>query len=179
MRADDTQPPGAMRQPPNEPEENLILSKGSVLVPLQNVGVVAVVASAVVVTLYDPTRSRGGLCHFIRPRPPVAEKASPLYGLPACVALINGLVSQGSQLVNLRAGVYGGAWPEGADAASRELARANVAVACDVMKRKGIPVVDTDVGGARARKILYRTQSDEIVIFKTDKVRSGDWFPDI
>lgn len=178
MRADDTRSFGAMREPLDEPKENLVLPPGSVLIPSENVGVVAVVGSALVVTLYDPGRACGGLCHFIRPLPPIAEKASPLYGLPACVALINGLVSQGATLSRLRAGLYGGAWPENASAALRQIARGNAAVAFDVLKRKGIPVVDTDLGGQRARKILYRPQSDEIVIFKTDKVRAGDWFPE-
>lgn len=177
MRQDDAQSFGHLRQPRNTPRHKIVLAPGSVLIPNDNLAVIAVVASAVVVTMYDRELKHGGLCHFIRAMPPAGQSPRPVYGLAACAALLNGFLELGSSPANLWVGLYGGAIPEWANATQREVARGNIEVVRDVMQRKGVRIEDEDVGGSRARKLLYQTASNEIAVVKTMNVRNNDWFP--
>jgi chemotaxis protein CheD len=161
------------------PQVQLVLEPGHLLVPARPTAVGAVCASSVVVTIFDPAHGRGGLCHFLRPRPGAGAPATPIFGLPATLALLRELCTGGSAPAALRAGIYGGAAPDWASPAERALALANVAVAETVLARRGVPIVDVDTGGSRGRKLGYLTGTNEIVVVKTDAIRRSDWFPSL
>ncbi len=157
--------------------EQIVLDAGNVLIPDRDIALVTVVASSVAVTVFDIKLKRGGACHFIYPLPKSNQESTALFGLPACAALLQGFLEHGSKPDNLRIGVYGGSIPIWANAGQREVARGNVAVARDVMRRKGLTIHDEDVGGERGRKIVYMCSSNEIAVVKTDFIRETDWFP--
>lgn len=169
----------ALREGQEPPDDQIVAAPGTVIVTQANTAIAVVVGSSVVVTLYDNELKRGGLCHFIRPLPIFKEHATPLFGLPACVALVNQFLSSGSPPEALIAGIYGGGWPSWATAREREISRGNVEIARDVLKRKRIEVDDEDVFGRRGRKIVYMSGSNDIAIVKTDQVRKTDWFPQL
>jgi len=159
------------------PETRVVLEVGNVMIPESNIALSAVVASSVFVTLYDSETKRGGAGMFLRAVPPEGQAATPLFGLPLCAALLRSFMSSGSKTETLTAGIFGGAWPEWANSAQREISRANVEVVRDVMRRKGIPIADEDTGGHRGRKLVYVTGTNEIAILRTERVRRTDWFP--
>ena len=167
----------ALRAAAPIPEAQVVLEPGNVLIPSDNIAIMAVVASTVVVTLYDRERKRGGICHFVQALPDDRSKATPMFGLHATAALIRGFMTSGSKTEALEVGLYGGAWPEWSNAAQREKARHSVEVVRDVMRKKNLPITDEDVGGHRGRKILYVTGTNEIAVLKTTKIRESDWFP--
>lgn len=169
----------SMRSDSPRPKSRVILPPGNLMVPDENLAVAAVVASAVVVTLFDIEKSKGGVCHFIKPWPKADEVPTPVFGLPACAALISEFVNRGSKPESLKVGIYGGAWPEWANAEQRKLSRENIEVVRDVMAKKKIKITDEDVGGSRGRKIVYVTRSNEIAVVKTDSIRNSDWYPEI
>jgi len=166
-----------MREPIWKPGKRYVLSPGHVMVPEENIAVAIVLGSSVAVTLYDKRLKRGGLCHFIRPWPRGEQKASPVFGFPATVALLSAFAETGSEQDDMIVGVYGGAWPEWASAPERDISRNNVEVVKDVLRKKKLGISDIDVGGHRGRKIVYSTGSNEIAVVKTDKVRNTDWYP--
>jgi len=166
-----------LRQGKGRPAETFLLEPGNVLIPESSLAVLTVIASSVVVTIFDVESKRGGLCHFIRPLPGDMQKSTPIFGLPAIAALVRGFVDMGACVKNLRAGIYGGAWPEWANAEQRKIARGNVEVCRDAISKKNILIQDEDVGGQRGRKVVYITGTDEVVIVKTDQIRQSDWFP--
>ncbi len=166
-----------LRDEQNGPSETYILEPGNVLIPDSNIAVVTVIASSVVVTIYDVELRRGGVCHFIRPLPEEDQAPTPLFGLPAVVALMNGFISLGSDVKDLRANIYGGAWPAWANVRQREIARGNVEISRDAILKKKISIHDEDVGGRRGRKLIYLSGTDEVAIIKTTQVRKSDWFP--
>lgn len=169
----------ALREGQEPPDEQIVADPGTVVVAQGNTAIAVVVGSSVVVTLYDNEQRRGGLCHFIRPLPIFKEHATPLFGLPACVALINQFLNSGSSPESLIAGIYGGGWPGWATARQREISRGNVEIARDVLRRKRIEIDDEDVFGRRGRKIVYMSGNNDIAIVKTDQVRRTDWFPHV
>ncbi len=165
-----------LREAIQPPDERIVVKPGTVVIPTLSLGLFAVVGSAVAVTLHDPIRKRGGMAHFLRALPDNGDPSTALYGLPACVALLRQLLGEETHPQDLCAGIYGGAYPEQATVKMREISRANVMVARDVMAKKGIPVTDEDVGGHRGRKLLFFPATNEIAILRTDQVRKSDWF---
>ena len=165
-----------LRQSAEPPDTRVVVKPGTVVIPEGSLGLFAVVGSAVAVTLHDPRTKRGGMAHFLRALPENGDPTTALYGLPACVALLRELLAAGTEPANLCAGIYGGAYPKDAPVKLREISRANVMVARDVMAKKGIPITDEDVGGHRGRKLLYFPASNEIAILRTDQIRKADWY---
>jgi len=162
-----------------KPTSRVILPPGNLLIPDGNIAVAVVVASATVLTLFDTKLKKGGIGHFVRPRPEKGEKPTAIFGLPACIALIGEFIKLGSDIENIQAGIYGGAFPDWANAEQRKLSRENVDVVRDVMSKKNIKIIDEDVGGFRGRKIVYLTSSNDIAVVKTDAVRDTDWYPQL
>lgn len=168
-----------LRRPRDTPESQVMAAPGNVFVPRSSMAIAAVVSSSIVVTVYDPKIKRGGLCHFIRPRPPSRTTATALYGLSATLAILQEFINEGAIPKRLKVGMYGGACPEWATPQQRQIAQENIEIVREVMKRKGITIFDEDVGGSRGRKILFLTGSNEIAIIKTDAIRRTDWFPSL
>ena len=59
----------------------------------------------------------------------------------------------------------------------REIAKENIGIARVVLERFRVKIVSEDVGGAVGRKLVYNTFSNEAVVYKTVKLRHGDWYP--
>ncbi len=166
-----------LRAAPEEPEVQLFLEPGHLLVSSSGLAVAAVVASALVVTLHDPSLRRGGLCHFLLPRPPPGRPPSPLFGVPALRALLQAFLAEGTDPARLRASLVGAACPGWADEGQRSVAAENLAVARAALASARVPIGDEDVGGSRGRKLCYLTRKDQLLVFKTDSIRRSDWFP--
>jgi len=177
MRAGDLEDLRGLRAITEEPDVKVFLEPGHLLVSHGSLAVGAVVASALVVTLYDGELRRGGLCHFLFPRPPPGYDASPLFGEPAVGALIRAFLKGGSPPSRLAASLVGAACPTWADRAQRAISEENLAVARAVIASAGVVVADEDVGGTRGRKLWYMTRLNQLLVLKTDAVRGSDWFP--
>jgi chemotaxis protein CheD len=149
------------------------------MIPTQALALGAVVASSVVITFFDPVARKGGLCHYLMPRPSEHERATPKFGLPAILAMLRVFTAAGASVESLVVGVYGGACPGWASLQERGLADGNVEIAREVLKKKNVKIHDEDIGGERGRKLWYLSDSNEIAVVKTDAVRRSDWFPEM
>jgi chemotaxis protein CheD len=177
MRAGDLEDLRGLRAAREAPEVQLFLEPGHLLISGAGLAVGAVVASALVVTLHDPERERGGLCHFLRPRPPPGHASSPLFGEPALRALLGAFLADGSPPARLSASLVGAACPDWATPGERALVLENLAVARAALARAGVAIHDEDVGGSRGRKLCYLTRQNQLLVLKTDEIRRSDWFP--
>jgi chemotaxis protein CheD len=164
------------RRASEAPGERLFLDPGHLLIPVEPLGVGVVVTSTVLVTIFDPVQQRGGLCHFVRPRPVGTQRPTPLFGNAAVRALMKEFGSKGDN-GRLLVGLYGGACPAIATPAQRKLAAANLDMAREQLQAGGLVLADADVGGDRARKLWYHTGTNELLVLKTTSVRKSDWFP--
>ncbi|GAB6058843.1 chemotaxis protein CheD [Desulfonatronum parangueonense] len=153
------------------------LPPGHLCVPLEPTRLAVVAASGVAVTLFDPESGRGGMGHYLLP---VRENgvSNAMFAAPAIVALARMLLDLGSRPEAMEAQIYGGAERVEAVGFQPELAERNVRVGEEVLLRLGIPLVGKDVGGNRARKVIFHSATGETVVAKVERVRATDWYPD-
>ncbi len=116
-----------------------------------------VLGSCVAVSLWSPRLGAGGMNHFILPRG-AGPEASPRFGETALALLLARLHALGGYTLELQARIYGGASvvpslqpPPGALGPGEQ----NVAVARRFSQEHCIPVVDEDVLGQCARRVLF------------------------
>ncbi|WP_045218366.1 chemotaxis protein CheD [Desulfonatronum thioautotrophicum] len=150
---------------------------GYVCVPVEPTRLAVVAASGVAVTLYDAGRRRGGMSHYIRP---VREAglSTPMFAAPAIVTLAEMLFAAGSTAGDLEAHLYGGAENSEAQGYLPGLGRHNVQVGEELLDRLGIALAGRDVGGTRARKVVFHSATGECVVARVERVRETDWYPD-
>jgi chemotaxis protein CheD len=155
-----------------------ILPPGHVRLPARATLLGCVVASGVAVTIYDSKNHRGGMGHYIKP---LREQgaSTPVYAAPAIVALVDMFLDSGSDKTDLEAYLFGGAVNPRARNYVEGQSEANVKVGLEILDKLGVTVAGKDVGGTRARKIVFRTGSGENVVAQVDQVRDTDWYPEI
>ncbi len=156
-------------------KSNYFLQSGFIFVPLKETFISTVLGSCVSVCIYDRKRKTGGMNHFQFPSTKERYRATACYGNVATIALINMLINDGSKRKHMEAQVYGGAFNP--QFSIHDIGEENVMVAKKVLARNRIRIVSEDVGGRKGRKIVFNTTTNEIGLFKVDKLRKGDWYP--
>jgi chemotaxis protein CheD len=127
-----------------------------------------VLGSCVAVCLVDPVRRSGGANHYLLPLRVIGGNASARFGNVAIEELVSKMILLGSRKRDLQAKVFGGActMANGKRPESETLGWQNVEVARSALGSHGIPIVAEDVGGARGRKLLFRTDEGHAWIRK-------------
>ncbi len=156
-------------------DRDYLLKPGYIYLPSQPVAISTVLGSSVSVTLWDRGRPRGGMNHFLYPFLEQGQKATARFGDVAVMTLVRMMLRDGSPRENLEAQIFGGAYNP--RVSTRDLGRENVAWARRILRKEGIRVVSEDVGGQLGRKVIYKTDSCEMVVLKVDRLRDSDWFP--
>lgn len=141
--------PGSASHPP---EAQTYVHPGRTFVTADPTPLVTVVGTGVVVCLCDPAKRVGGIAHFLLPEAGTAPPA-PRYGDIALKALLDELVARGANPRGLRARLFGGSAPPIASE-SGHLGEKNVAAAAAFLQAHAILVLERDVGGKSARKIV-------------------------
>jgi len=126
---------------------------GRLAVSAEGASLTTIVGSGLALCVWDPFHSVGGMAHFLLPEAGTAP-AAPRYGDVAMKALVEELTRAGANPASLRARVYGGSAPP-IGSASGHIGDRNVAAALAFLKAHAIPVLERDIGGAGARKILF------------------------
>ncbi|MCG8390151.1 MAG: chemotaxis protein CheD [Cytophagales bacterium] len=122
-----------------------------------------VLGSCVAVCLYDVKKQFGGMNHFMLPVWNDQGLATPKYGNIATNRLIDKMISLGSEKKDLVAKVFGGA--NGLVQNSvYEIGKRNITVAYEILERNHIPILKSDTGGVRGRKILMNTATNKILL---------------
>jgi chemotaxis protein CheD len=155
--------------------QSYFLKPGYILVPDTPTIISTVLGSCVAVCLFDGVRKIGGMNHFQLPSTRKQEEATAKYGNVSTSALITMMLNGGSQLRDLEAQIFGGAFHP--KTCLQNVGQENVRVAKQVLARKRIPIVSEDVGGEKGRKVVYDTSSNEVAVIKVDKIRQVDWYP--
>lgn len=152
------------------------MAPGHVCVPGVPTRLCAVAASGVVVTLFDRQRCRGGMGHFCRPYRE-AGRSTAAFAAPAIVGLMRMMVAAGTEPEGLEACLFGGAENCDAGGYCPGVARQNVTVAREVLRKLRVPIVGEDTGGVQGRKVVFDSGTGEAVVARVDRVRSSDWYP--
>ncbi|MEA1867508.1 MAG: chemotaxis protein CheD [Thermodesulfobacteriota bacterium] len=136
-----------------------------------------VLGSCVAVSLWESKKNYGGMVHYLYPTTIDKKRgATARYGDAAVSYLIKMfLEEEAADKKSIRAQIFGGASLQSVKC--MEIAEENIGIARLVLERFNVKIVSEDVGGAVGRKLVYNTFSNEAVVYKTVKLRHGDWYP--
>ncbi len=132
------------------------LHAGQLFASTEPTSVVTILGSCVAVCLFDPVAKVGGINHYLLPLA-VQRERSPRFGSVAVALLLEEVLGYGAQRGSVRAKVFGGAGVmDGFRGNGRHLGRDNVDFALRALEAAAIPVVESDVGGSRGRKVIFQ-----------------------
>ncbi len=126
--------------------------------------VTTILGSCVSVCLFDPVRRVGGINHFMLPLWNGEGLPTPRYGNIAIDTLIDRLSGLGCLVSRLQAKLFGGAamW-ENADR-FMPIGTGNIDLAWRILAQFDIPVVASDLGGGASRKIIFSSNTGEVLL---------------
>ena len=126
-----------------------------------------VLGSCVSVALYDENLQVGGLNHFMLAYDGKGDRdkdeAAVRFGEYAMELLINDLLKKGASRQRLTAKVFGGSNVLGSGTSSKlQVGENNIKFVFEYLKSEKIPVVSSNTGGDKPRKIFYDPKSSKI-----------------
>jgi chemotaxis protein CheD len=155
--------------------KDYFLKPGYIYLPDRPTTISTVLGSSVAVSLYDRSLKTGGMNHFLFPYIEARKKTTAQYGNIAVLTLIRMMAANGSDISNLEAQLFGGAFnPE---YSKKDIGKDNLKTARHILSGKKIKIVSEDIGGELGRKIVFNTGTYEIAILKVDRLRESDWYP--
>jgi chemotaxis protein CheD len=139
-----------------EAPESVYLHPGQLVTASHAMLVSTVLGSCVSVCLWDPIARVGGMNHFLLP----SGTNDARYGNAAMEMLIDAMTGRGAFLARMVAKVFGGACViERSPATPTAIGTRNVQIARQLLAASSIPIRAEQVGGRRARKLLFHTGS--------------------
>jgi chemotaxis protein CheD len=161
------------RRPPTEPLHEQAGKRSSSLRPLdyylhpgqrfvsaQSYVVTTILGSCVSVCLWDAVARVGAMNHFLLPFTTAADQVASRFGNLAVPDLISAIETAGAAHARLQAKVFGGARIlEPFRQRENHLGAENVEVARQMLKAAGVPIVGEDIGGQKARKLIFQTDN--------------------
>jgi len=125
--------------------------------------ITTILGSCVSVCLWDPLLRLGGMNHYMLPLWNGEGLASPKYGNIAIQRLIEKMEAMGSVRSRMVAKIFGGA--EVINSANNQfrIGERNVLMANEMLKDAGILIGGLSTGGNLGRKILYHTDTGEVM----------------
>ncbi|WP_169714832.1 chemotaxis protein CheD [Spirochaeta cellobiosiphila] len=120
-----------------------------------------ILGSCVSVILHDNQTGTSGINHFVSPLGN-RDVPNPLrYGNLSIPELINRFSQSGSSLYNIEARVFGGSnRPDMNESLCVGLKNAQIAF--QLLKERGITVIEQDTEGCKGRELLYHTGEDKL-----------------
>jgi chemotaxis protein CheD len=135
---------------------------GQVFASAKPSAVSTVLGSCVAVCLWDASARVGGANHYMLPHWADTHDGSSRFGNVAIRTLIERVLTLGASRANLRAKVFGGACVIASLGSSASiLGDKNVRVAFEMLRDKAIPVVASDVGGSKGRRLVFHTDDGD------------------
>jgi chemotaxis protein CheD len=135
----------------------------------------SVMGSAVTVCLWDRTKRFGGVSHFLYPKVSKPDQATVQYGNVAILTLIKLMIKDGSEKASLEAQIFGGG--DLVSPTEETLGRQNASMAKTILTQHGIAITSEDTGGSKGRKLVFKSDSNEAIILKVERLRQEDWYP--
>jgi chemotaxis protein CheD len=142
----------------SEDRRKVFLSSGRIVATTEPTDVTTVLGSCVATCLWDPEIRAGAACRFVLPYGAPESSLALRLANVAIHEVIRKLVQLGGDVSRMQAKIFGGANIMPGLRSEREpLGTRNVIAADEHLASVGIPVVARDVGGKRARKLIFKT----------------------
>ena len=138
-----------------------------------DMSLMTLLGSCIAACICDPVAKIGGLNHFLLPDggDQNASQNSLRYGMYAMEVLINDLQKRGAARSRLEAKLFGGA---NVISLSRgeAVGERNAKFAADFLRKERIPLLASDVGGTRARRIYFNPSLNKVKVHTPSAVES-------
>lgn len=129
--------------------------------------------SCVSVALFDPETKIGGLNHYLLPELGPNDMGNPRYGSSAISMLIEEMVRLGASESRLQAKVYGGGNVIAVSTMGESIGRRNIEVAEQLLRERGIRIIEKNVGGESGRTLKLNTSTFEVLHSFSNEGASG------
>jgi len=159
----------------NSDKEKYFVQPGFIFVSKEPYLLSTVLGSCISVCLWDPTLKFGGMNHYLHHKP-FKKEANARFGSVSIPYMINLMINLGSNKHNLKAHVVGGA--QNSNMGSYLVGKQNIEIAEKILKKNFIEIVTFDTGGAMGRKVVFDSETGEIVVYKVNNLREYDWYDD-
>lgn len=119
--------------------------------------VTTILGTCVAVCLWDAQAAVGGVNHYLLPLQLSQSEQSLRFGVVSIPRLFEQVLALGAVRGRLQAKLFGGMssrW--GFTRTGKDLGEANVLLARKLLDEAGVPVVASDVGGPRGRKLVFQ-----------------------
>ncbi len=135
---------------------SVYLHPGQLFVTIEPAAITTILGSCVAVCLWDTALGIGGINHYLLPTGLKTSTTALRYGNVAIERLLEKLARAGARPTSLRGKLFGGACVlDAMRGKETHLGDKNVEIARKTLSEAGIPVVASDVGGSRGRKLIY------------------------
>ena len=121
--------------------------------------VTTILGSCVAVCLFDPINKMGGINHYMLPLWNGEGLPVPRFGNVAIKKLIEKMEQLGSNKKHLKAKVFGGSAIHETASGLLNVGERNIVIARDMLAEERIPIISSDLGGSRGRRLLFDTGS--------------------
>ena len=129
-----------------------------------------VLGSCVSVCLYDPILRQGTINNYILPSWNGVDEATMKYGNMSIIHILGKLLMFDSKFENVVAKVYGCAEVLTGMSTNFHIGERNIQIAFEILNEFKIPVLFSDVGGDKGRKINFNTLTGDVEV---DYIRSN------
>lgn len=160
----------------NAVTKKFFLEPGYVCVPYEPMHLASVIASGVVVTIFDSERKRGGMCVYTHPKR-IDNQSTASFAAPSIASLVSMFGELDNVRDSLEAHICGGAVNSTSKYFVPGQSEDNIDVGCQILEKYDIAIVGKDVGGTKGRKVVFHSGTGEIFIAKVSQIRKTDWYP--
>jgi chemotaxis protein CheD len=143
------------------------LHPGELLATKAPSAVKTILGSCISVCLWDAEREVGGINHYLLPSGVRVSDGPGRFGSTAIPLLLEAMHRQGARLASVQAKLFGGSsMVVGSTPRPTQIGLQNLRIATELLDRAGIPVISSDVGGARGRKIVFNTDDGSVSVWE-------------
>jgi chemotaxis protein CheD len=138
--------------------------------------VTTLLGSCVGVCLYDPTACVGGMNHIFLPGRADLKHFDDAarYGINAMELLINKILKLGGSRYRLLAKAFGRAHIIPVISPENGTGRKNIEFVLEFLEMESIPLVSHDLGGRKARKVHFHTDTGEVLLKRISRRNAPD-----
>lgn len=141
------------------------LHPGHLYIATEPAVVNTILGSCVSVCLWSAESGIGGINHYLLPAGLATSPSALRYGNVSIELLLQRLQRVGCRLGSLQAKVFGGACVlDAMRGKSGQLGAKNVEVASSALAAVGIPIMASDVGGNRGRKLVFQPHDGSALV---------------
>ena len=135
---------------------HVYLHPGQLYIATEPAVINTILGSCVSVCLWSPELGIGGINHYLLPTGLKTSPTALRYGNVSIEMLVERLLLVGSRLGGLQAKIFGGACVlDAMRGKGSHLGTKNVEIATSALAAVGIPILASDVGGNRGRKLVF------------------------